>query len=194
MKDSRTAEFYTAEEAADILGISADAVLRRIKSKQLKAVKRTCLDTQRDVSSRWYIPKSALRLQAVADITTTKRDLDVSVSRDVICELLTEHLDVFLRAVDERLNETDERIDQLRRAITAVQATIAPEVIVALRAQLKAIEIELTDIKEGVDNASIENAVRSAETASNFLMAYMTRASRWQRFVNRVFGRPLEEE
>jgi len=194
MKDPHAGEFYTTEEAARILGISADAVLRRIKSKQLDAVKRSYPDIFGHVALRWHIPKSALRPREVADVTTAKGDYDVSVFRDVMCELLTERLDVFVRTVDERLNETDERIDQLRRAITSMPAAIAPEVVAALRTQLKAIEIELADIKEGVDNASIDNAVRSAQTASNFLMAYMNRASRWQRFVNRISGRQLEKE
>ena len=207
-----SADYYTIEEVAGVLGVSTDTIRRRIRSGQLNAVKREASDIPGH-GLRWYIPKQALGMQEVTDVIQVPHALSLNDFDMVITERLQailnerdEQLVQLLRqevgteverAVEDQLRTTNRRLEGLDRTLRTLPPPATPETITELQTQINAIKSDLSGIKDSIGNIAI-NAQATANDVKTLLPVNegieseevqpekeeMT-PSRWQRFKSR---------
>lgn len=195
-------DYYTIEEVAGVLGVSTDTIRRRIRSGQLRAVKRPTEDIPGH-GERWYIPKQALGVQEVTEViqvphalTLTDFDAIITARLETILNERDERLVQIVRtefgavleqALEDQLRITNRRIEGLDRSIRALPAPATPETITELQSQVEYLKADLTGIRDSIGNVAL-NAQATAEHVKTLLVKPDEEEipSRWQRLKNRL--------
>ena len=178
-----SADYYTIEEVAGVLGVSTDTIRRRIRSGQLNAVKREASDIPGH-GLRWYIPKQALGMQEVTDVIQVPHALSLNDFEMVITERLQailnerdEQLVQLLRqeigteverAVEDQLRTTNRRLEGLDRTLRALPAPATPEKIKELQSQVNDLKTDLASMKDSIGNIAT-NAQATADDVKTLL-------------------------
>jgi|GEM_PF-6466219 len=179
-------KLVSLDEAAQSLGVSRDAIRKRIRRGKLKAEKRKGLH-----GDQYYIPESEIdTAREVKEVIPVTRSLDPDLVRDIITRVVAEANEPFKRELlaridrrDRQLTEKIEALEELREEFGQTLADLETEQTKAIAEVLAAREESITKRIEELFNEQsevlnqIEQQHELADTHEKRLIEILTEQS-----------------